>query len=195
MGRSWNPTANNGKGECCPEGTKYNKDTNQCEANKCNPREECCCPFGCEDMYWMNGEIVCPGPGGVKPIYRTIDLKDPFPGIQAKIRKTGSNWCSYELATGKLNCDQSNNLSKKVIIDKASKTYDTNSNGLYKITLDASTIDFIRNYNKINKYDDFKLVCKDGQKCISEFLNRLQIQGSCSNANQSNFETCRGASK
>lgn len=136
-------------------------------------------------------------------IYRTISLTNPFPGYNAtnnnknisigdfnstiKGRYPGLNWNSKTVVSTK-------------ILDNRNTEGDTvyNKEPLYKFVLDSKTIRDIRKYNKEHKYDDFKLKCKNGAACISEFIhgsgNTLQYglsSGTCSkNLTYNNFYTC-----
>lgn len=151
-----------------------------------------CCPSGeCAPMPTdSSGMIVCPGTGGRKVIYRTIDLQQPFPGQGAEKRKTGSNWCSYDVKTQKLDCNWDNNVSKAYILKKGKKVHNSD-HVLYKVTLNSETISKIRKYNDSHKYDDWDLSCTNGRKCTSSFLkNEVKVTGKCANVTKSNFESC-----
>lgn len=156
------------------------------------------CDDGCEYGCCPSGECapmpggICPGTGGKNVIYRTIDLQDPFPGQNAEQRRTGSNWCSYNIRTQKINCKYNNDVSKEYIIKNGDKVYNEN-HVLYEVTLDSKTINSIRNYNDKHKYDDWDLTCKDnGKACVSEFLNsQVKVTGLCSNKEgKDSFYSC-----
>lgn len=162
------------------------------------PEDECpygCCPSGeCAPM----PDGTCPGLGGIDVIYRTIDLEDPFPGQNAENRNTGANWCSYNIKTQTIDCKYNNQTVKNYVtrernnIKNGSKVYDEN-HILYEVTLDSQSIQRIRDYNDDNKYDDWKLTCKDnGKACISEFLNsEVDVSGLCDNAEgKDSFYAC-----
>ncbi|MDD4809213.1 MAG: hypothetical protein PHP12_04175, partial [Bacilli bacterium] len=130
--------------------------------------------FACE--YYVLNEIVCP-PGerceyvGLSPIFRPIDLSNPFPGLSGYGRKPGKNW------------------DRSSIID----TYITNNRGvetervytdldpLYRITLTPAVIKEIRRYNDVKTtyedgYADFGMQCiLDGEKCLSAFLRTSEF--------------------
>lgn len=145
------------------------------------PTGEVCC-WDSNMSCSVNGN--CPT-GGRKLIYRTIDLKDPFPGqnntnIQLG-RKTGTNWCTYNWREQKLNCNNQNNSNtsssdENVIVSKHIKQ-NAGASGedvyketpQYSFTLDSNSIDKIREYNSTQKknddgYDDFTLNCFDVAK-------------------------------
>lgn len=175
-----------------PNGKKISKD----EYNKLcpcpNSCEYGCCPSGeCAPMPRKNGMIVCPV-GGKRVIYRTIDLIQPFPGQSSSNRATGSNWCSYDIKTQKIDCKWNNNVSKTYILNEG-KTIHSDNHILYQVTLDSKTISTIRNYNKKHKYDDFTLKCKNnGKACISTFLKEVvSTTGKCANkSTASQFDSC-----
>ena len=138
-----------------------------------------------------NGMIVCPV-GGKRVIYRTIDLIQPFPGQSSSNRATGSNWCSYDIKTQKIDCKWNNNVSKTYILNEG-KTIHSDNHVLYNVKLDSKTISTIRNYNKKHKYDDFTLKCKNnGKACISTFLKEVvSTTGKCANkSTASQFDSC-----
>ena len=146
------------------------------------PAGEICCPVGGSDMP-CSIDGICPTSGGNKLIYRTIDLKNPFTGqdTNKQGRNTGSNWCSYTIKTGTLDCSnlndgvnsntkktsssEKNKIVLKHIKNNAGAVEDDvyNQTPQYSITLDSQTIDNIRNYNenqqKSGGYDDFTLSC------------------------------------
>ena len=106
---------------------------------------------------------------GIDVIFRTIDLDDPFPSIDANGRITGSNWCA-----GPEDCSNVNAVVDSVIINnrgvKTEELY-KELDPLYKITLTPAIIKEIRKYNNTTRYDDFNLVC-DANKdnCKSDFI-------------------------
>lgn len=153
-----------------------------------------CCPSGeCAPM----PEGTCPGAGGIDVIYRTIDLKNPFPGQNAEQRNTGANWCSYNIKTQKIDCKYNNYTAKNYITRErggttnGGKVYREN-HVLYEVTLDTKTINSIRSYNNKNKYDDWDLKClNNGRACISDFLrHQVTTTGVCAHASKSTFYTC-----
>ena len=165
------------------------------------PQDDCpygCCPSGeCAPM----PDGTCPGSGGLDVIYRTIDLDNPFPGQNAEQRNTGSNWCSYNIRTRKIDCKFNNNTVKNYITREkggtknGGKVYREN-HVLYEIDLDSSTIGKIRDYNDESQhpYDDWFLNCNEnGKACRSEFLRDYignSVSGLCSSSTNSNFYTC-----
>lgn len=164
--------------------------------SKC-PTSDCpygCCPSGeCAPM----PDGTCPGTGGIDVIYRTIDLENPFPGQNAEQRKTGANWCSYNIKTQQIDCKYNNQTVKNYITRERGGTVNggkvyREDHVLYEVTLDTAAINSIRNYNDKNKYDDWDLNCLDnGKACISEFLrSEVDTTGECANVSKSNFYTC-----
>lgn len=110
----------------------------------------------------------CDGkPGNIE--YRVIDLKDPFPGIEAKSgfssfnsnikgRKPGSNWNSIKIVRKEI-------LNNRGV--KGDEVY--NLTPLYEFNLTPSVIKAIREYNDNHSYDDFTLSCKGNNKqaCVA----------------------------
>ena len=135
---------------------------------------------------------TCPGLGGKDVIYRTIDLNNPFPGQDAEQRNTGANWCSYNIKTQKIDCSYNNKVVQEYVTDENTQVYD-DEHILYEVTLDADTIRSIRNYNDSNRYDDWKLSCRDnGRACFSDFLkDQIEVTGKCANkASKDAFYNC-----
>jgi len=123
--------------------------------------------------------------------FRTVDTKVPF------VRDTNTNWCyvkvaseSYRVATS---CDSNNSTVIKYIKNR------TNSYGykdgvkqepIYKIELRPEDIKLIREYNKENQYNDYKVVEYDekGIKIIENaFLYSLR-QGVLKTYKDNNIE-------
>ena len=161
------------------------------------PESDCpygCCPSGeCAPM----PDGTCPGSGGIDVIYRTIDLKNPFPGQNAENRETGANWCSYNIRTQQIDCKYNNQTVKNYITRERGGTVNggkvyREDHVLYEVTLDTKTINSIRSYNDKNKYDDWDLQClENGKACISDFLNsEVTTTGKCANVSRSNFYSC-----
>ena len=164
-----------------------------CPATPYCPEDECpygCCPSGeCAPM----PDGTCPGLGGKDVIYRTIDLNNPFPGQDAEQRNTGANWCSYNIKTQKIDCSYNNKVVQEYVTDENTQVYDDDEHILYEVTLDADTIRSIRNYNDSNRYDDWKLSCRDnGRACFSDFLkDQIEVTGKCANkASKDAFYNC-----
>lgn len=122
---------------------------------------------------------VCPYSGS-KIIYRQIDLNDPFPGKNHK----GTN-NNLKLSNNKQNIRNripGENWNSKIVINskilnaRGTKGYELyNKDPLYIIKLTPDIIKKIRDYNKKNSYDDFKLVCtsvNNSANCISDFLHK-----------------------
>ena len=119
-------------------------------------------------------------------VFRPISLSNPFPGSNGKGRSMGSPW--------------TDDLKKTYITDR-SNVY--SKKPLYSITLTPSTIKQIRDYNKDTSYDDFNLICSNGEACYSIFLrNYSKIintnKSNCYNANDRSvnaFNSCADYSK
>ena len=185
--RSWNKTTK----KCCPIGKFYNEETKTCDDKPCGDDETFCNGVCIPKVKGVN---ICPPviitPIGDSVVYRVISLKEPFVGQSGAYRKTGGNWCSYDAASGKYNCDSDNPTVKAVI--PSNKTTYSEDEAMYKVTLDSSTISEIRKYNNKTKYDDWDLSCqKNGRACISEFLhNQVNVEGKCANAGKDSFYSC-----
>lgn len=158
-----------------------------CNGGKCCPDLDMVCP---DEM----GE--CPGRGNTI-IYRTIDLKNPFPGQTNYQRQTGSNWCSYNSKTGKVNCKNTNNVATAHIQNNRKNKDESvyKLEPLYEVDLNATNMKAIRKYNREgdHKYDDFTLTCEKGT-CKSTFLRDnkygLNLKGVCNTANYNDLRTC-----
>lgn len=119
-------------------------------------------------------------------VFRPISLSNPFLGSNGKGRSMGSPW--------------TDDLKKTYITDR-SNVY--SKKPLYSITLTPSTIKQIRDYNKDTSYDDFNLICSNGEACYSIFLrNYSKIintnKSNCYNANDRSvnaFNSCADYSK
>lgn len=140
--------------------------------------------------------------GKEKIVYRTIDLANPFPGKSAssnsglsltgnKSREPGTNWNSTKI------------VNKEILKARGVNGYElyTKKEPLLTITLTPNDIKSIRDYNKSNSYNDFKLKCsgKDTSGCISEFLRKsgyVKLNGisNCINLNEQStieeFDKC-----
>lgn len=148
-------------------------------------------------------DTVCPYKGGINIIYRTISLRNPFPGKTAGVnvsnttinfsldhlkgRYPGANWNSQTLVENQI-------LFNRGV--EGNKVYEKEP--LYSFILDTSTIKEIRKYNdqqeKSGGYADFTLDCNsNGVACISSFVRNSTygiVSGVCSNATQGNFYSC-----
>ena len=154
------------------------------------------------------------GLGGIRVVYRTIDLVDPFPDIDGSKRNTGSNWCGTDG-----NCSYDNSTVKAYINNnRGVSDYDIYSGEpMYTFILTPSIIKEIRKYNSTNSYAEYtgSLAGKNydykcnggsstGKYCISDYLSYLinitgakDQPGSCvddkyRNYNDTgNFNACR----
>ncbi len=149
-------------------------------------------------------DTVCPYTGGVNIIYRTISLRNPFPGKTAGVglniktnqfsldhyygRYPGANWNSVDLVKKQILYNR--NVEENAVYQKEP---------LYSFILDTNTIKKIRKYNddqeKSGGYADFTLNCNsNGIACISnEFVRKQEygmISGVCSKATHGDFYTC-----
>mgnify|MGYP004506506619 CR=1 FL=1 len=121
-----------------------------------------------EDAKKICTNKYCDGkPGNIE--YRVIDLKDPFPGYEAKSgsslfnsnikgRKPGSNWNSTTI------------VQKEILNNRGVKGDEVyNLTPLYEFNLTPSVIKKIREYNDNHSYDDFTLSCKGNNKqaCVA----------------------------
>ncbi len=150
------------------------------------------------------------GLGGIRVVYRTIDLVDPFPDIDGSKRNTGSNWCGTDG-----NCSYDNSTVKAYINNnRGVSDYDIYSGEpMYTFILTPSIIKEIRKYNSVNSYAEYTgslsgknydYKCNNGKYCISDYLSYLinitgakDQPGSCvddkyRNYNDTgNFNACR----
>lgn len=124
-------------------------------------------------------------------IYRTIFLKDPFPGIADNDRVAGANW-------GGSKALYRNGLGTKYITQTADQMYQ--GEPMYSIELTPAAIKEIRNYNAENNhsYDDFELSCNDNEYCTSNALHntfsKYLVGGTCqlqANAKIRGTDDCR----
>lgn len=145
--------------------------------------------------------LLCHG-SGLRVIYRTISLENPFPGktISGGIsgfntdvngRYPGTNWNSKSVVTNDILYSR-----KNIASSYGSKIYQ-NEEPLYTFVLNTGTINAIRNYNNSHDYDDFELDCKknDATACVSSFVHDTGLSGLTSgacknNTSASNFYTC-----
>lgn len=158
-----------------------------------------------QDAYEYCKDVTCPFKGGVKIIYRTISLSNPFPSFDAdskvnqkgltvgmfndtvKGRYPGSNWNSTRVVRSKI-------LNNRGV--DGDKVYQKQP--LYTFTLNSATIKEIRKYNKSqkNKYADFNLDCKKNSStaCVSSFVHSTTsglTSGTCAGKlTASNFYSC-----
>lgn len=149
--------------------------------------------------------LICPY-GGLRIIYRTISLENPFPGknITNKVdgfnddvkgRYPGFNWNDLKLVQNHI-----------LTVNRQNTLYDGSAiyqgEPLYTFVLTTETINNIRNYNDLRVvnggYADYTLDCKlnNSRACVSEFVHSEEYGltgGVCFNAtNRTNFYTCSG---
>lgn len=200
---------------CCDEIDRIVLCPNPCDSimgcdEEGTPFEPSCrCPYGkcCDadcNVYQCESGQTTPG-GFPNVVYRSINLKQPFPGIDGLGRDYGDNW-------KKTAYDENGNIITKPSLQPYNVTeyYITNNRGyadyevykaepLYVINLDYNTIKAIRKYNDSNSYNDFTLQCKStqGTECISEFLHGdvikpggLIAKGTCKDITRDNFYSC-----
>lgn len=161
--------------------------------------------MGLDDALQYCKDTVCPYKGGINIIYRTISLRNPFPGKNSTASKQtgitnnfslddiygrypGANWNSVTLVQ--------NQILKNRGVD-GNEVY--NKTPLYSFELDPATIKEIRNYNKNASanggagYADFTLNCDvNGVKCLSSFIRDKAglTGGTCSSGLRSDFDKC-----
>lgn len=150
--------------------------------------------------------LICPL-SGLRIIYRTISLENPFPGKNisnmvngfnddVKGRYPGANWNDVKL------------VNKHILtVKRQGITYDGSAiyqgEPLYTFVLTTSTINAIRNYNEqqiLNGgYADYTLDCKlnNSRACVSSFVHNPDlsglVSGTCmSSTSRSNFYLCSG---
>ncbi|MDD3452952.1 MAG: hypothetical protein PHN42_01575 [Bacilli bacterium] len=144
--------------------------------------------------------LVCPLTGGIKIIYRTISLENPFPGKNiskqasgfnkdVKGRYPGTNWNSLSLVQNEI-------LNNR----KTSGSSVYQKEPLYTFVLTPAIIKEIRQYNDTREadggYSDFTLKCRDdnGTACVSSFVHDSTYglsSGTCAYATSKNdFYEC-----
>lgn len=95
-------------------------------------------------------------------------------------------------------CQFNNSTVKAYILNRPTSDGMKNSTSnektqpLYSFTLTPDKIKEIRNYNKDNSYNDFKLTCTNGYNCISDFVSNLYADGT---ANVGNSDKCSDRTK
>ncbi|MCI9585900.1 MAG: hypothetical protein HFH45_04620 [Bacilli bacterium] len=166
-----------------------------CEAGYCCEDETMVCPTKDPET----GMWSCPGKGK-EIIYRTIDLKNPFPGQTNYQRQTGANWCA-RLSNGTITCKNTNNVATTHIQNNRKNKDESvyKLKPLYEVDLNATNMKAIRDYNDSgdsdgkHTYDDFTLTCEKGT-CKSTFLRdnkySLNLKGVCNTANYNDLRIC-----
>lgn len=148
--------------------------------------------------------LVCSCEEGLKVIYRTISLENPFPGrtISGKVkdfndidkgRYPGTNWNNLNLVENHIL-----NVTRNDVKYDGSAIYQ--GEPLYTFVLNTSTINKIRAYNDTTSYSDFNLDCRKNNStaCVSKFIHDdTSISGlsggACANSTSANnFYTCSG---
>lgn len=116
----------------------------------------------------------------VKFYVRPIATNDIDPNNRLDSGLLGANWASRK-----------GQLLMQIIQDKSKGNNTYNPKNLeYSFILSAQNIDEIRDYNKTNEYDDFKLSCnKMGGECNSDFLDQFE------NANYGNVVNTDGRNR
>ena len=191
-----NGGGNGNRGWVCPAGTNEGMDLSSCVIPMMIKG------YSEKDAYEYCRDVTCPY-GGIKIIYRVIDLANPFPSKDAdsvvtqkglktgmfndqlKGRYPGSNW-------------NSTNVVKKRILNNRNVDGDEvyNKQPLYTFIVDSSKIKAIRKYNDAQRdsYADFKLNCLDGRTaCKSDFVHNSIYGitgGTCKNVSKGSFYTC-----
>jgi hypothetical protein len=165
----------NGKKYVCPSGTNEGMNLNACVIPMILKG------YSEEEAYTYCKDITCPY-GGIKIIYRTISLQNPFPSYNAdktveqtgltvgmfndtvKGRYPGSNWNSKTVVKSKI-------LNNRNV--DGDEVY--SQQPLYTFTLTSDTIKAIRKYNKSqnDSYSDFNLNClkNNSAACVSDFVH------------------------
>lgn len=136
--------------------------------------------------------------------FRIISLSNPFPAQDGKSRLPGLNWLNeYNFVKDYITNNRQITLAED--IDYINADYNNNNNLLspevmyfvkepiYTITLDASTMINIRDYNRTHPYNDITMNCEEGtgRQCISQFLRNEtfidsdNFTGSCAEISKS----------
>lgn len=135
--------------------------------------------------------------------FRVISLSNPFPARDGTSRLPGTNWLDaknyvydyidnnraiqYKLGEIKENTREFKENGKADPNDMY-----TNTEPMYVIDLDASTMKKIREYNKEHTYTDINLTCVNYRQCTSDFLRNSEyipqdkLTGVCSNKDDYN---------
>lgn len=105
--------------------------------------------------------------------FRVISLHNPFPARDGTSRLAGKNWLN-----------EKNYVKEYILNNRNTKEEEVyNKEPIYKITLDASTMKKIREYNKNRSYTEIDLTCEEGtgRMCISNFLRNgiFNLEGTC----------------
>lgn len=135
----------------------------------------------------VNSGIVIDA-GLLLPVFRIIDLKQPFPGSDGSGRRAGDNW-------------DSNDIYNVILKNRGVSDTDIyNSPPMYEVDLSPSDILSIRAYNRrtTGGYADFNLLCEvgTGEKCVSTFIHtqykNLFISNTCGMQANKNWNSCGG---
>ena len=121
--------------------------------------------------------------------FRVISLSNPFPARDGTSRMAGSNWIN-KTENNVYDYIQNNRNVQDGQTEKVSpETIYSDKEPMYKITLDATSMIKIREYNKTHSYDDTAVTCEDGtgRMCLSDFLKNgnyiNNLEGTCSSLN------------
>ena len=188
----WNTEWSEKEGKCCCGG-RLDQDTGLCELCTKENHEELGKP-------WNEETGKCEPSTSFDLTYRVIGLSNPFVGKAGETRRTGNNWCYYD-SENKYICSGAkaeNQVVNTVIPDE---TVYSNDHVMYRVILDSTAINNIREYNKKYEYDDWSdMRCADDGTCTSEFLNdsgyfKGAITGNCAEvvAGSDNFYKCKKA--
>ena len=153
----------------------------------------------CNDNFCSNRNVF---------VYRTIDLKNPFPSIDAdkSVSQNNLRYGMFNLnVKGRYpgyNWNGVNVVKTKIIQNRNTNDYDVyNKKPLYHFELDTATILEIREYNKKQAqhddgYNDFTLSCIQdennrylGAACLSRFVHNAKYGGDVTG----NKSLCGGA--
>lgn len=194
----YNNNNNNNNHYVCPSGTNEGMNLDACVIPMILKG------YSEKDAYEYCKDTTCPY-GGIKIIYRTISLQNPFPSYNAdktvdetglsvgmfndtvKGRYPGKNWNSTAIVKSKILNNR--NVDGDAVYSKEP---------LYTFTLNTDTIKNIRKYNKSQKdsYSNFDLNCliNNSIGCVSDFVHNHVYgltSGTCDKKlTASNFYTC-----
>lgn len=180
-----------------------------------------CIGPSCAQSY-KNGEEMSelcnpePDPKPVDIIYRPIFINDDdndsnwkyiFPGENGDGRNPGANW-DYQVSGYSAHAQFNGMGYVQAFIQnnrgvKGNEVY--NLTPMYEFILSPTNIRNIRKYNKSlkNNYNDYDMVCENGEYCRSKFLmngidegyftftNIVPQGGTCFGATSTNWESCR----
>lgn len=117
--------------------------------------------------------------------FRVISLSNPFPGRDGSSRMPGTNWITQNENNVYEYIQNNRNIQNGKSDPVSPENIYTEKEPLYTVTLDATSMIKIREYNKRHSYSEPDIVCENGtgRKCISYFLRNDEyikvLDGTC----------------